>query len=155
MVDKPYRSAFLKFVYPYLSKEDKAATLKYTWIQTEFQSKDPNISKEQFLKMFRTTDPKLLMDENELSVFQSLPSEIEIYRGVGDRGYEFGYKGISWTLKESTAKMFALRFSRKGIVYKYTASKDMIITYFDGEDELILDYRKICKDKISSYKVER
>lgn len=113
IVDKPYRSAFLKFLYPYLSDTDKALCLKYTWIQTEFQSKDPNISKEQFLKMFQSADPHLLMDEDEFSVFQSLPNEIEIYRGVGDTGYKFGYKGISWILKESVANMFALRFPAK------------------------------------------
>lgn len=50
------------------------------------------------------------MTKEELKIFNSLPDEFTIYRGVGHKRKE---KGLSWTLSKDTAEWFMNRYEGK------------------------------------------
>ncbi len=49
------------------------------------------------------------MTKEELKIFNSLPDEFTIYRGVGHKRK----KGLSWTLSKDTAEWFMNRYEGK------------------------------------------
>lgn len=112
------------------------------WSVIENISHDANVSKNIVLRMIKHADKTVVMDEEELSVFNSLPDEITIYRGCS---WSSGKEGISWTLDKKTADWFARRWldsGERGYVWSAKISKKNIIAYINnrGEKEVIADY---------------
>ncbi|MDE5539353.1 MAG: hypothetical protein K2J20_02580 [Bacilli bacterium] len=141
LVNKPYLPLFFKYTNEYVSDKDFAEFLKTMWIYVEFPNNDANVSKSDWLKYFKRVDKNLIMSKEELEVYNNLPNEVEIYRGVGSHN---NYKALSWTLDYEKAKWFSTRFS-KGKVYKGTIDKKYIFAYFNDRDEseVVVDYTKI------------
>ena len=81
------------------------------------------------------------MNEEELLVYESLPEEVTVYRGVTSYNRK-KEKALSWTLDYEKAVWFANRFSTgTGEVWTMTVPKKRILYYFDGcnEQEAIVD----------------
>ena len=77
----------------------------------------------------------------ELLVYESLPEEVTVYRGVTSYNRK-KEKALSWTLDYEKAVWFANRFSTgTGEVWTMTVPKKRILCYFDGgsEQEAIVD----------------
>jgi len=145
-MNKPYRTLFFKLINEYLSEKDYNDMLSSVWIDTENVNQDANVSIEDWIKFFKKANKSMLMNEEELNVYNNLPDneKILVLRGVGkDRNP----KGLSWTNSMETATWFAKRWKHeedayilKGYVYK----KD-IFAYFNerGENELVTNSKKV------------
>lgn len=140
MVTKSYALGFLKFARNSLSEKDFANILADAWTRTEAPNSDPNLSKQDLLSMFKTTDPALLMNEEDYQQFMDLPDTVTVYRGVTSLNAK-NIKALSWTLDRDTAEWFAHRFGENGTVYEAQIQKQHIYAYFSGrnEAEVIVD----------------
>ena len=101
MVTKSYRLAFLKYAAGYLSERDAASALNFVWTTSEAPNSDPNLSRRELLALFRSVSPSLLMDKEELQVYEELPDLVTVYRGVTPYNAKM-VKGLSWTLDRDT-----------------------------------------------------
>lgn len=134
MVTKPYRLGFLEYAIPFLSEQDAAQLLAWTWTSSEAPNSNPNLSKAKALKLFRSIDPSKLMDEEEFERFQNLDSVVTVYRGVTSYNAK-NVKALSWTLDRSTAEWFAHRYGEQGTVYEAQIQKEHIHALFLGRNE--------------------
>lgn len=140
MVTKPYRLGFLEYAIPFLSEQDAAQLLSWTWTSSEAPNSNPNLSKAKALKLFRSIDPAKLMDEEEYERFQSLGNVVTVYRGVTSYNAK-NVKALSWTLDRDVAEWFAHRYGEQGTVYEAQIQKEHIHALFLGrnESEVIVD----------------
>lgn len=139
---------WLKFVKPYLSKEDFTKFFAEAWIQQDNPNMDANVSIRELTKWFKEADKKILMDEEEYEYWESLPEEITLYRGVSRGRKKYG---LSWTDNIETAKWFQRRFANQenqGELLKVVVSKKHCLCYFNGrnENEIVLDVNAVKKD---------
>lgn len=143
IVVKSYRSAFLKHTQQYINEKDLAEYLKTLWISTDTVNVDVNISKTQYVNLFKKCKKEDLMDEDELKYYNNLPEKITVYRGV-NKITNHPPKALSWTLDYDIANWFSERFSKgNGIVYKTIIKKEDVLAYFSNEKELVIDFKKI------------
>lgn len=143
LIEKPYRMAFLKYTYEYLSEKDLADYLKDAWILSENPNSDVNVTVSELKKFFRNADKEVLMDERERDLLKSLPGEVEVFRGITKKRGKV--QALSWTLDAGKAEWFANRFSSKGEVYRAKISKEDIYAVFlsRGEQEVVLNPVKL------------
>ena len=140
MVNKPHVLAFLKYVSPYLSREDLSKILSCAWIQSENPNSDPNVRQKKLISMFKDVDPDFLMDEDERKELNALDDPVSMYRGV--TSYNANHiRAMSWTLNYDVAKWFAHRFGEDGTVYQAKINKGYILALFNGrnESEIVVD----------------
>ena len=148
---KKYRLTFLKFIKPYLSKNDFEKILIEQWIMSENPNQDANITIEEFVQWFSQADRKNLMEKDELEYYNNLPETVKIYRGVAVGRAE--QQGLSWTCNYETAKWFSQRFDRadeKGYIIKGEIAKKDIFAYLNGrnEDEILCNSSKVMNKEI-------
>lgn len=142
IVHKPYLPAFFKYVKDYLSDKDYATMLYEVWIAVEYPNHDINVSTTEFISMFRKAKKKFLMNQDEQSVFNNLPENITVYRGIQKNATT---NALSWTLDKNVAKWFANRFNHNGQIIEATINKKYVFAYIDGrgEKEIVLNYKKL------------
>lgn len=143
IINKPYYPLFFSKTEKYLSTKDFGESLTYLWKNVEFPNIDSEVSTDQFVKYFRQAKKSYLMDEEDLEIYNNLPDEVIIYRGINEYG---NVEALSWTLDEEQAKWFATRwdqFGCEGTVYKAKIRKTDILACFDSEQEVVIDYTKI------------
>lgn len=142
LVRAPYLPAFFKFTRHFLSLSDYSSFLGSMWTMVEFPNVDDNITAPEFVKIFRSADKTLLMDENEYEQYLSLPEEITVYRGIRGRGR---LEALSWTTDIEQAEWFAKRWDKNGKVYSATVDKEDVLAVFAsrGESELVVDFMKL------------
>lgn len=140
LVRKSYRLTYLKFLRQYkaISLKECGNLLAQTWDLIETINHDANVPKAQVLRWIARADKNLLMNEQDYSIFNSLPDDVTVYRGCKNSQQ---IKGLSWTIDMNVAIFFANRFS-KGNIYQATIPKNKIIAYINdrNEHEIILDY---------------
>ena len=140
IIIKSYRLTFLKYVEEYLSNDDFSEFLADAWVSSENPNQDANVSVKQLARMFRKSNKKILMDDEEYKVYENLPEEFIVYRGVARNRNPHG---MSWTKNLETAEWFAHRFdigNKTGYVQQAIARKENVLAYFDGrnEDEIVI-----------------
>lgn len=150
MINKPYALTFLKYVQPYLSKEDFSKILADAWTQSENPNNDENVDKRELLSMFRQAEPSELMTESELRKYDELEEIVTIYRGVTSYNAK-NIKALSWTVDRKVAEWFSHRFNENGTVYEAEIEKKHIFALFNGrnESEVIVDFNFLTKIKES------
>lgn len=132
---KSYRLTFLKYVEEYLSTKDLSKLLADAWITSENPNQDANLSLTQARAMFRRCNKKYLMEKDEYEVYENLPDEFVVYRGVSRGRNPYG---MSWTKNLDTAEWFAHRFDvgdEVGYIQQAVARKENVLAYFNGRDE--------------------
>lgn len=150
IIAKPYLSAFLSFTKKYINICDLAKYLKILWLSTETVNVDKNISKSEYVRLFKRADKNYLMTEEERNILDSLPERITIYRGINNKT-NHPVNGMSWTPERDTAIWFANHFSNNGgSVCQAEINKENILAYFDFEKETVVDYRKLENIKIET-----
>ncbi len=90
------------------------------------------------------------MSDEDIRIFDSLPEQIEVWRGTS---HKRGVAGLSWTLDREKAVWFAQRFcseSRVPLLAKGTVEKDDVLTYLGERDE-----REIISMKVSIISVTK
>lgn len=142
LINRPYSLFFFSLIQKYLSEDDFNILLKELYTETEFPNRDVNVPVEEIRKMFEKANKKLLMDADELKIFNKLENELTIYRGFYSNEY---YNALSWTLDKEKAHFFATRFSGNGSIYQANIKKEDIYAYFNcrNEKELIVNYDKL------------
>lgn len=141
MLNKPYILTFISYIESMLSDEELGVILGTFWTAIENITGDSNVNGMEIVKWFKRADKKSLMNEEELLVYESLPEEVTVYRGVTSYNRK-KEKALSWTLDYEKAVWFANRFSTgTGEVLTMTVPKKRILCYFDGgsEQEAIVD----------------
>lgn len=141
MLNKPYILTFISYIESMLSDEELGMILGTFWTAIENITGDSNVNGMEIVKWFKRADKKSLMNEEELLVYESLPEEVTVYRGVTSYNRK-KEKALSWTLDYEKAVWFANRFSTgTGEVWTMTVPKKRILCYFDGcnEQEAIVD----------------
>ena len=134
MITKSYAFGFLKYAEDHLSKRDLSQMLSAFWTMTEAPNQDPNLNKRELVRLFRKSDPAVLMDTEELEQLHGLADTVTIYRGV--RSSRPGnVEALSWTLNKKTAEWFAHRFGRDGTVYEAQIDRDQILAVFNSRNE--------------------
>lgn len=148
LITRSYRMQFYKLIMDYLSSKDYAKLASFIWTDCEFPSSQRVITKNQWIKIFRTADKKYLMSSQELEHIDKLPDEFPIYRGFGTNASDANvlfrsWTGLSWTTNPQKAVWFAKRFNLKEqIVLKIEHFKKTdVLAYFDirDEDEIVAD----------------
>lgn len=142
-ITQPYQLLFFSLIENYLDEQTFATLLKECYTETEFPNRDVNVPVNKIVKMFEKANKELLMDEDELKIFNNLEDELTIYRGFYSDEY---YDALSWTLDIDKAHFFATRFSKDtGSIYQANIKKEDIYAYFDcrNEKEIIVDYNKL------------
>jgi hypothetical protein len=96
--------------------------------------------KEAFLE--DRSHREFLMTEKELKIYNSLPENITIYRGMTVEELESGDFSVSWTLSEERAKYFAFKYGRNfstegmpKVVHQLVVMKVEILAYFHERNE--------------------
>ena len=96
--------------------------------------------KEAFLE--DRSEREYLMNKKELKIYNSLPENITIYRGMTTEELESGDFGVSWTLSRERADYFAFtygrNFSTEGVskvVHQLEVKKVEILAYFNERNE--------------------
>lgn len=145
MVRKSYRLTFVKYAKEYMSVKDFSTYLADAWVSSENPNQDVNCSLDMLISWFKQADKKSLMDTEEYKVYDSLPDELRIYRGVAVRREQ---RGLSWTANIEKAKWFAHCFdieNQQGYVETAIAKKSDILAYFNtrGEEELVTNVRNL------------
>lgn len=106
-----------------------------------------------FLNLFQSPrkDRQHLMEKEERAAFESLPDEIEVFRGVLGRGA----RSLSWTLDRKLAEWFATRFAsvfpgKQPRLASGVVSKADVLGYFTRrkESEVVVDPRSVKKFKV-------
>lgn len=142
IINKRYASAFFKYTYEYLDKDDFKEALLNLFTYLEYPNMDKNFTQRQFIKLFKRIPTIEWIDEEDLEHYNNLPEVITIYRGVKPKNK---VEALSWTDNYDTAKWFADRFEANGKVYKAQINKEDILVYTNqrNEHECIVDFTKL------------
>ena len=142
-VEKAYRMTWFRLVSPYLSDADYGTLLKDSWITEEDPNQDKNVSQKMAINLFKAAKKEFLMDEEERAVYENLPDEITLYRGVSVGRSRMG---LSWTNNPDVAVWYKKRFEeegKNGIVLKATIEKKNVLAYFEQDNEIIVDTKHL------------
>lgn len=142
MITKPYRLVFFMYIKDYLNTEDYNNMLRYAYTSTEFPNNDINVSRRDLLSMFKKTNKEWIMTEEENKRYLELPDIIKVYRGYSKKHGKIN--GLSWTLDRNIGMRFAKRFDEEKTMLAYgTIHKKDVLAYFEDEEEIIMDVKKM------------
>lgn len=142
-VNAPYKLAMIKYWKDDLCLEDFTKLFKDAWILSENPNDDINVPIDMLIQWFKKADKRILMDDDELEVYNNLPDEFTIYRGMGKKSKR---KGISWTRNKEIAEWFMNRWKDEGgYMLTATVKKENCLAYINArdEEEIIVDTRYI------------
>lgn len=145
MVSPNYQTGFLMLAEPYLSAKDLPAMVRTVWQNTEDVNAGTNISRSDFVRLFKECDKEAIMGKEEIERYNALPDLVTIYRGVAS-GKAKSAKSLSWTTDRAIAEKFAYQRApgkTGGKVFTAKVKKSDILAFFDGEDEVIVDPRHL------------
>jgi len=85
---------------------------------------------------------EFLMTKKELKIYNSLPENLTIYRGMTVEEHESGDFNVSWTLLKERAEFFAFKYGRNfstegkpKVVHQLEVLKVEILAYFHERNE--------------------
>lgn len=145
---------FFKETKQYVNKKDFSKFLGEMWTLIESPSHAPNVTNKQLVNYFKQADKEYVMNQEELNLYNSLPDEITIYRGV-EKNKKNSAKALSWTLNKDKAKWFATRYEDKGTMFTAKIKKEDVLAYFNSrkEEEVVIDYNNL--ELISTEEVKK
>ena len=137
VVKKPYRLTLFQEVYENLSEVDYNSILNWVYKDIEFPNHNNDI--KMLTRLFEQINPKLFMSEKDMSMYESLPDEIKLYRGMYSDNY---YRAVSWTTDIDVAEWFANRFT-SGYIVTATVHKTDVFCCYDSEKEVVVNPTRI------------
>ena len=141
LYNNPWKLTFMRFCGQFLGEKDYAEYLANAWVTEENPNMDSNVSVSRAIQMFKSCKKEYLMEKEDLAYYRSLPSKIDIYRGVAEGRVKLG---LSWTDDIEKAKWFQNRFGNNNYLLHLNVNKKDVIAYFNtrGEKEILLDVLK-------------
>lgn len=131
--ERPYRFRTLAQYADQMSDKELGENFSWVWMDSENMHQNASYV-EKLLSTNRLTK-ELIMDQEELELFEKLPDKIRVYRGH----HGHNKKGVCWTLSYGIAKMFQKRLStsisNSGVLTGLVDKKD-VIALFCGRSEL-------------------
>ena len=101
------------------------------------------------------SDPLKMMDENERKLYDELPEQFTIFRGVDSQSKitlkNFRkFVGNSWTIDKEKSLWFSTRGLKYSVVLSTEIFKNQVLSYFTKrkEEEVFVDYEKLDYSKI-------
>lgn len=142
IIRKSYKLTFMKYARNYLSVDDFSKLFADAWVASENPNDDINVSLNELISWFKSVNKKKLMTAEDFYVYNSLPNNMTVYRGVANGRNP---KGLSWTANYDTAEWFANRFGDDGYIQAADISKSRVLAYFNtrGEDEIVIDTKDL------------
>lgn len=135
MLNKPYILTFISYIESMLTDAELGTILSDNWTRIEDITGDCNVNGRKLVTWFLRADKRSLMTEDEYSVYESLPEEVTIYRGVTEYNRR-KTMALSWTIDREKAVWFANRFETgTGEVWQMTIPKERICCFFSGRNE--------------------
>lgn len=139
IIREPRVFNWVLLVKDYMSLEDFSYYYALAWQMVEHPGINNDLS--YLLGLFRSADPKVMMDEEEYEVWSNLPDEVILYRGIAKSGNR---QGLSWTLSKEKARWFKERYEKtreRGILLMAKVPKKYCVCFFNrrNEEEIILD----------------
>lgn len=103
--------------------------------------------RETALLLFRTANPRFIMNADDLAVFDALPERLRIYRGCSVEEHAAGVYGLSWTDSRAVAEFFAWRFDaadrgRVVVSCEIPGREALAFLNVRNEREIIADVRR-------------
>lgn len=141
MISSNYQTGFLMLAEPYLGTKDLPTIVRAVWQNAEDVNAGVNVSRSDFVSLFKECDKTALMNEDELEQYNELPDEVTVYRGVSS-GKKKSARSLSWTTNKAMAEKLARRRGQgktKAKVFSTRIPKSAILAYFDGESEVLVD----------------
>lgn len=132
LLREQYAMTWLKYSRDYLSEDEFSSLLGEAWVNCENANMDKNVPIRESVKWFREARKDKLMTEEELEVYNNLPDELTLYRGVANGRVE---KGMSWTNNREKAEWFKNRFGEGGYLLVMHVRKKDVLAYFSRRDE--------------------
>jgi hypothetical protein len=133
---RPYRLDALVAATKYGLKEKPSEfweLLGRVWIDTENAHQHPKKWRQLWTET--TEGRRACMSDEDLRIFDSLPEQIEVWRGTS---HKRGHAGLSWTRDREMAVFFARRLcygSRVPLLAKGIVNKIDVLAYFGERDE--------------------
>lgn len=156
-VEKPWRIKWLNENKELIVRK-VGLSIYYQIISDVFVGFDnPHRDKNEILELaYFGGNPRLMMNEEEVTEFEKLPVSIKVWRGViANRSHnEFDFLGNSWTLDYEQALWFTdtIGFgeNKYPLIYSLTINKNDALSYFSrcNESEILIDYTKIDRDEV-------
>ncbi len=120
-----------------LTDKDYWIVLGKCYVMSSFSHSNYNLIKKFFQSV--RSNKSFIMSEEERLELDSLPDEIEIYRGCSKQEIKSGDYRFSWTTKKATAEFFAKRnkviFGVPNSVVSKTIMKTEAFAYFNRREE--------------------
>ena len=120
-----------------LKDKDYWMVLGNCYVMSSFSNSNYDLIKS-FFKSGRS-NKSFIMTEEERMELDSLPDEIEIFRGCSKQEIKSGNYRFSWTTKKATAEFFAKRnkaiFGVPNSVVSKTIMKNEAFAYFNRREE--------------------
>lgn len=113
------------------------------WCSLENNDSQDKSTKRSMRRWLKASDKSKYLSESDLAVYDSLPDEIEIYRGSQ---LDEPVDGFCWSLSYDVANWFANRYNNSNpIVYRANIKKKDVFAYTNAvdEQEIIVDYTKL------------
>jgi hypothetical protein len=125
-----------------LTDKDYWTVLGECYVMSSFSHSTQELIKT-FFNSERPDKLHIMTDEERLE-FDSLPNEIEIYRGCSEYEIKSGKFRFSWTTKKSVAQFFAKRSKTmhgiKNSVVSRLIKKEEVFAYFNRRNEFEIIY---------------
>lgn len=156
LIEKTYKLTFLKYCLPFLDNKDIAKFFNQNWRLIEYPNNDATLNTYQITQLLLKCKKDTLMNTTELSIYNNLPDQVTVYRGIPNINKNNEH-ALSWTLDKSIANKFALNFDINGskenqnnsIVLTKKVNKKDIICYFDDEKEVLINtYNNVCDKNV-------
>lgn len=119
-----------------------AAVLHLSWPHGKVGSMmfRANLGEKEVVQMFLHAPPHILMSPEDLSIFNSLPSEITAWRGISSTS-KYRERGFSWTLDRDRAEWFARANTVQGtpIVLEGIFKRASVLMCSTFEEEIVIN----------------
>ena len=146
MVNTPYKLTWLKFCKDYMSIKDFTEYFANAWVLSENPNGDINVTTREMTGWYRECPKEYLMVEEDKAVYDAIPEEITLYRGVAKNRNPYG---LSYTASHDKAVWFMNRWYKgEGYIITLNVKKKDILAYFNtrNEDEYVVDTTKYKKE---------
>lgn len=140
MYERPYRvNVFSEYKDMYTPKQ-YWQLLSEVYIDTENLNQNIKLWYDLLFSEDIPEKSRYFMNTGERLALKELPEVLTIYRGCSDK-----HTGYSWTLDRETAKWFANRFNKAGLVLTGTVEKKDCLGLLLGrnEKEIVVDWDKV------------
>jgi hypothetical protein len=117
-----------------------------SWVGAEWPAQIMETKAWLYLFTFYTETGTFLDDNGELTLTDTLPETLTLYRGAVPEYKE----GLSWTSERDLAKWFGTRLGMKGQLYTITVPNHVVLAKLDDrkENEYIVDVSMLFEDDI-------